>query len=87
MENAGKEENEKKDGGREDASFADPTKLALETLRMSHANYLACLWRTYGNSVYAGSVLHAVHAAMLKYEMDFLNTMQKKDSDEKSAKR
>lgn len=82
---AGKEENEKKDGGSKDAPFADTSKLALETLRIAHANYLASMWKQYGNVVYAGSVLHAVHAAMFKYEMDFLNAMQG-NADEKGEK-
>ena len=81
----GKEENKKEDGARNDASFADPAKLALETLRLAHANYLACIWKAYGNSVYVSSVLHAVHAAMSEYEMDFLKAMLEK-AHEKGAK-
>ena len=82
---AGKEENEKKDGGSKGAQFSDTSKLALDTLRIAHANYLASMWSLYGNVVYVGSVMHAVHAAMFKYEMDFLNDMQG-NTDEKGEK-
>jgi len=82
---AGKEENEKKDGGSKGAQFSGTSKLALETLRIAHANYLASIWNQFGNVVYASSVMHAVHAAMFKYEMDFLNDMQG-NADEKGEK-
>lgn len=82
----GKEENKNEDGARNDASFSDPSKLALEALRLAHANYLHCVYKKYGNAVCASSVLHAVHAAMFKYEMDFLKAKQENDSDEKGGK-
>lgn len=58
----------------------------MEFIKKAHLAILIWAWKEYGDPVFVTSLMHMVHAAMMEFEVKFIDSRQKEAQDGKKRR-